>query len=57
MTKTEARLEALRRVGVDVSKWMQKAEEQCGSQELLSVGGEEEDQWDSENCNYVVRYV
>ena len=53
MTKTEARLEALRRVGVDVSKWMQKAEDQCGSQELLSVGGEE-DQWD---CNCVVRYV
>lgn len=49
-TKTEARLEALRGVGIDVSKWLQKAEDRSGSQELLSVGGEqggreEEDGW------------
>lgn len=49
-TKTEARLEALRGVGIDVSKWLQKAEDRSGSQELLSVGGEQggregEDGW------------
>jgi len=40
-TKTEARLEALRGVGIDVSKWLQKAEDRSGSQDLLSVGGEQ----------------
>lgn len=40
-TKTEARLEALRGIGIDVSKWLQKAEDRSGSQELLSVGGEQ----------------
>ena len=42
-SKAEARLEALRGVGVDVAKWLQKADDQeqnkAGSFEHLDVNG------------------
>ncbi len=36
-SKATARLETLRGGGIDVAKWLQKAEEKSGSQDLLTV--------------------
>ena len=39
VNKAEARLDALRVAGMDVSKWLQKAGEKNGGENSLSIGG------------------
>ena len=36
----KARLDALQKIGINVDQWLQRAEEQCGSQESSSMKGE-----------------